>query len=340
MRSSKRVEAARAEAARAEATPASETWVQSATGKVAPLAQAAAAAAGPLAHKAGPLAQSAAAKVAPLAQQAVDAATPYAQQASDAVTAYAHAVADKVSHVELDAVNPYAQQASDAVTAYAHAVAEKLAPYAASGVQAAHGAVDRVGPAVEAARDRVSEEVLPKISTALSAAAASPLAVEAAKRGRATVAAARGDLSLPTPAATKRLAVPAAKKPSWLRRFAVVAAVGGAVALVARRLAGPSDSGWQAARPSTPAPEPTPAPAPVAPVDVEETTITTVPNPGSYGEGSYVGGEPPEGFFVKGLVSSNTYHLPGGSGYDQTVAEVWFVSVESAERAGFVRDQD
>ena len=33
-------------------------------------------------------------------------------------------------------------------------------------------------------------------------------------------------------------------------------------------------------------------------------------------------------------------HLPDGSGYFSTQAEVWFVSEEAAERAGFVRAQE
>ena len=31
------------------------------------------------------------------------------------------------------------------------------------------------------------------------------------------------------------------------------------------------------------------------------------------------------------------YHVPGSRFYEQTVAEVWFDSVESAEAAGFTR---
>jgi len=385
---SKRVEAARAEAARTEAAATPETWVQAATGKVAPLAQAAAAAAAPLAQKAAPLAQSAAAravplttaaaaalplargaaaKVGPFTSHAIDTVNPYAQQAADAVTAAVQAVAGKVtSYTDMDAVAPYAQQAADAVTGAAQAVADRLTPYAemaagriaplaASGVQAAQGAVDRVGPAVGAARGRVSEEMLPKISSALTAAAASPLAVEAANRGRATVAAARGELSLPVPATPK--------KPNWLKRFAVVAAVGGTVAIVARRLMGPGDSGWQAARPST-TPSSTPSTpttttpsssttaegtrdgsplagvttdATAAPVD--ESAIDTATGTSSYGEGSYVGTEPPSGYRIKGNANSNKYHLPEGGGYDATIAEVWFDTPESAERAGFTRAQ-
>jgi large subunit ribosomal protein L22 len=46
-------------------------------------------------------------------------------------------------------------------------------------------------------------------------------------------------------------------------------------------------------------------------------------------------GAAPEGFDVKGNADSMLYHMPGGRYYDQTVAEVYFDSAESAEAAGF-----
>ena len=47
--------------------------------------------------------------------------------------------------------------------------------------------------------------------------------------------------------------------------------------------------------------------------------------------------EAPEGFPVKGNENSMKFHEPDGQWYGQTVAEVWFDSVESAEAAGFTR---
>ncbi|MEJ7629190.1 MAG: 50S ribosomal protein L4, partial [Nocardioidaceae bacterium] len=47
-------------------------------------------------------------------------------------------------------------------------------------------------------------------------------------------------------------------------------------------------------------------------------------------------GDAPDGFTIKGNTSSMKYHQPDGQWYEQTVAEVWFDSAESAERAGFV----
>ena len=77
---------------------------------------------------------------------------------------------------------------------------------------------------------------------------------------------------------------------------------------------------------------------------VEDLTVDTVVDaPASdeakYGEGSYVGDEPPEGYVIKGNDRSMKYHLPGSAAYERTIAEVWFASEEAAEAAGFVRAQ-
>jgi large subunit ribosomal protein L17 len=45
----------------------------------------------------------------------------------------------------------------------------------------------------------------------------------------------------------------------------------------------------------------------------------------------------PEGFPIKGNEDSMKFHEPDGQWFEQTVAEVWFDSVESAEAAGFTR---
>jgi len=47
--------------------------------------------------------------------------------------------------------------------------------------------------------------------------------------------------------------------------------------------------------------------------------------------------EAPDGFPVKGNENSMKFHEPDGQWYSQTVAEVWFDSVESAEAAGYTR---
>jgi small subunit ribosomal protein S2 len=46
-------------------------------------------------------------------------------------------------------------------------------------------------------------------------------------------------------------------------------------------------------------------------------------------------GSQPDGYPIKGNAQSKKFHQPGGRWYDQTAAEVWFDTAESAEKAGF-----
>ncbi len=88
------------------------------------------------------------------------------------------------------------------------------------------------------------------------------------------------------------------------------------------------------------------AQASAAPSPVGTTTTQTLGEPEAaesqdepFGLGSAAAlesGDAPEGFTIKGNTNSMKYHQPDGQWYDQTVADVWFDSVESAERAGFV----
>ncbi len=47
--------------------------------------------------------------------------------------------------------------------------------------------------------------------------------------------------------------------------------------------------------------------------------------------------EAPEGFPIKGNEDSMKYHTPDGQWFEQTIAEVWFDSEESAQAAGFTK---
>jgi len=58
-----------------------------------------------------------------------------------------------------------------------------------------------------------------------------------------------------------------------------------------------------------------------------------------YGDGAYVGDEPPEGYTIKGNERSMKYHLAESGGYEPTIADVWFASEEAATEAGFTRAQ-
>ncbi len=273
----------RAKAARKQAAPAADDFVHSAADRVGPLvhtaadrvgplAQSAATRVGPLAEaaadrigvaadKVSPLAHSAADRLGPLAQSAAERVAPITHGAADRLDPLAHSAADRIAPLATGAVervSPYTQQALGLVSPYAHQAAERIAPIATSAKQrsarVAHDAVEKIGPvlddalerlspAVEAARDKMSAEVLPKLSETLSAAAGAPVVVEAKKRGKAAVAAAKGELELPKEKGKK--------KGRWLIGLAVVAAIAGATVVLVRKFLGSKDADWQAARPTT-----------------------------------------------------------------------------------------
>ncbi|SHI39768.1 hypothetical protein SAMN02745244_00272 [Tessaracoccus bendigoensis DSM 12906] len=206
---------------------------------------------------------------------------------------------------------------------------------------------EKVSPAVDAAMDKVTDDLLPKLQDALHTAAGHVVAE-----------------------------VEEPKKKSKLRKvgkfLAISALVAGAVAAVRHFLA-PKDDGWTAHEPSKAyvnnndtfsnaakfasdmdaatdddgndevivsaeevddqvdmTSEGAPAP---------HVTYVTESDASGYGEGSYVGTEPPEGYSIKGNERSKKYHLPGTGGYERTIAEVWFTSEEAAEAAGFTKAQ-
>ena len=68
------------------------------------------------------------------------------------------------------------------------------------------------------------------------------------------------------------------------------------------------------------------------------TEFAEVGESGPYGVGSAraaADGSGPSGWTVKGNEDSMLYHTPESPSYAQTIAEVWFIDEESAERAGF-----
>lgn len=218
-------------------------------------------------------------------------------------------------------------------------------------------ALDKVTPAVEAAKDKVSDDLLPRLQNILHDAAEHPAVVEATKRGKATKQALKGELD-------------PKQKGGKLKAFGKVVAIGaivvGAVAAV-RHFLTPKDDGWTAhepskayvnnndsfttaARMSAQAPTAstaTDAPTDGSPVDEEPATEDaseaaaeeTAPTENTYGEGAFVGTNPPEGFVIKGNERSKKYHLEGSGGYERTIAEVWFNSEEAAQAAGFTKAQ-
>lgn len=264
---------------------------------------------------------------------------------------------------------PYAEDAR----IYAVDAKKRTARFAADTVEQLqpqiNDALDKVSPAVEKAQKAVQDDLLPKLVDLLHEAAELPVvqsahdvAGEVQSRGEAAVAALKGELELP-------------KKTSTGKRVAQIAAAGAvlaAVAVAVKAFLGSRDSGWAAHEPSPaytytsskPDPEPEPEAfaeatleddgAPLAePVDepaveetevLDETVADQAPSDApaasaGYGEGSYIGDNPPEGFTIKGNERSMKYHTTESGGYDRTIADVWFASEDVAKAAGFVRAQ-
>lgn len=268
--------------------------------------------------------------------------------------------------------NDLLSEAQKAAGPMAHDAKVRTADFAAKRLDAwephIKDAMDRVSPAVDAARDKISEDFLPKLQGLLNEAAENPAVVVASSRGRAAVQALKGELVPQKPKKSK------GKK--FVKFIAVSAIVAGAVAAV-RHFLTPKDDGWTAHEPSkayvnnndtfATAAKVAGDNAEAADSKVEDELVTdAVPAPtdhfdgskdasapqdavanadagedtdNGYGDGSYVGETPPEGFSIKGNERSKKYHLAGSGGYDRTIAEVWFNSEEAAEKAGFTRAQ-
>ncbi len=113
---------------------------------------------------------------------------------------------------------------------------EKAAPMLAE-------ARDRTAPALAEAKDRLTHEVLPVITAAIAAAgeATEDVREETSKRGKAAVAALKGEVETP-------------KKKHRLRNLLIVLGLGGIVAAVAKKLSDREPTtAWQSSYTPTPA---------------------------------------------------------------------------------------
>lgn len=276
-----------------------------------------------------------------------------------------------------EAVSKASELLSDAQKAarpMAHDAKVKTADFAAKRLDAwephIKDAMDKVSPAVDAARDKISDDFLPKLQGLLHDFAENPVVAETSNRGIAAVQALKGEIE---PKRKK------GKGKKFVKFLAISAIVAGAVAAV-RHFLTPKDDGWTAHEPSKAyvnnndtfataakvagdnveaaaskvedelvsdaVPAPTDdfdgaqdAEAPQDAVANGENASESENTDAGYGEGSYVGENPPDGFIIKGNERSKKYHLSGSGGYDRTIAEVWFNSEEAAEKAGFTRAQ-
>ena len=279
---------------------------------------------------------------------AVNYITPRAKQAGQHTYDYANDAAQRVS----EGVSPFIQDARDRIVPLVSEAAERMQP--------------TLEHAYETAKDRVEHDVYPVFQDLWTDANENPTVQEASRRGRSAVAALRGDLLLPEPKP-----VPVKREGGLLGKILTVlgiAAVVGVVVIVIRAVLGSDDDGWSPAEPMRPGHEDEEAAWGDSPFDSDSDVDTSAQesideaeeamvseggplNPEDqsgagesaqraeqgYGEGAYVGSEPPEGFIIKGNERSMKYHTPEAAGYDRTNADVWFNSEEAALAAGFIR---
>lgn len=235
-------------------------------------------------------------------------------------------------------VQPSIDGAIDRVYPAVNATVKKVRP-------AVDDVLERIPPSVDFAREKVQDELLPGLADQLRALAAQPLAHEL------KVAVASAALAKQLEQASKK------KKRSGWKTFGKIVLAGaalGGVALALKKLLADPSSGWETYTPHDDAYVADPV-APEQDADAvgivdDELDDLTAPlfaehdaadqlAEAPYGEGSYVGDEPPEGFAIKGNDRSKKYHVPGSASYERTSAEVWFVDEETAQAAGFVKAQ-
>lgn len=202
--------------------------------------------------------------------------------------------------------------------------------------------LDRIPPVVDMARERVQEEFIPAVAEQLKALAAQPLATEL------KVAAASAALAAQLDKASGKK-----KRSGWktFGKIVLAGAVLAGVAVAVKKLVADPSTGWETYTPRESAYVADPVADDDSDAEMTEEILTfdepiigdadteefTDETP--YGEGSYVGDEPPEDFTIKGNDRSKKYHVPGSASYERTSAEVWFVSEEAAEQAGFTKAQ-
>ncbi|MDR0783391.1 MAG: hypothetical protein LBE83_06490 [Propionibacteriaceae bacterium] len=255
------------------------------------------------------------------------------------------------------------------ITPLIDAAAKRVTPVADSAVEAAKGAkrraaglaadtveriqpsvntaLDKVAPAVDRAQKAVQDDLLPALIQALQHAAETPVED---KREIAKWLDARADASLD---ALKGELVQT-KKSSKFKKVATIAAISavlGALVIAVRAFLG-SREDWAAYEPDEPYVYPDDDyeidevldDAALGEVDGDESAEVAegqdeIVESAPYGEGSYAGPNPPEGFEIKGNERSMKYHVPGAAGHARTHADVWFISEDAAQAAGFVRSQ-
>lgn len=285
-------------------------------------------------------------------EEVIDFVTPRAQHAVEVVLPVLEDARGRIVPVFKDArgrVVPVFEDARDFVAPVLEDAREFIVPRVSE-------VVERVPPALHHAYETVQHDVYPKIQALWDQAGENPQVAEASRRGRAAVAALRGDLVLPEPAPveTRRTRGVVGKIFGVLGLAALI----GALVIAIRAVLGTSDDGWSPVEPirrededeadwgDSPfgedlATEPDVDTTQSDSDDQAEQEMLAEGAPAdarnAYGEGAYVGSEPPAGYTIKGNERSMKYHVKEAAGYERTNADVWFNSEEAAQAAGFTR---
>lgn len=287
-------------------------------------------------------------------EEVVDYVTPRAQHARQQVVEFVVPVLEDAR----ERIVPAFEDARDYVAPRVAEVAEHIPP--------------AIQHAYETISDKVEHDVYPRLHELWEQASDNLAVQEASRRGRSAVAALRGDLTLPATALVEpepAVVELRSKRGIIGKVFAILglAALVGAVVLAVRVVLGSKDDGWSPAQPMRPdmedesewgdspfgddvAGEPDVDTTQSATVDEAEQLMVAEGGPldtshdtpaahgeQGYGDGAFIGSEPPAGFNIKGNERSMKYHVPEAAGYDRTNADVWFNSEEAAQAAGFTR---
>lgn len=300
-------------------------------------------------------------RVAPAAGAAKDRLTPVADAAKQRVAPLADSAKSKMA--------PLAATAAMGGADLAHKTKGQIQPHLVS-------LAEKAQPTMDGARAKVNDELVPQLVELLHQAENHPAISEANKRSHAAAAALRGDLELPqkkqrsvggtiakvaaVSAVMGAVAVAvrqflAQKDDAWTAHQPSAAYVNGGDDLV-EDSAPRSDDAAEAVLDEAETESDVDAPSAKADVDTEadpheqmsaeggpvagaETTNEDIAVLNEYGEGSYVGEEPPSDYTIKGNERSMKFHTGDSAGYERTIADVWFNSAEAAEKAGFTRAQ-
>lgn len=306
-------------------------------------------------------------RIAPLAEQARERIAPFAEQARERITPFTDQAKERAGHAQ-EVLAPYVTDAQARITdaqARISPVAHEAKIRSAVG---ARGTLDNlaprlehallaVGPLAEEAAHRLHDDVVPRATRFLDKAAeVQPPMSRRQRRKAAKVARAHA----------KALARQESSGGNAWKVLLILTGLIGLGVLIAKKLATPKQDAWQNYQPTAPAPAPArPQPAaeetaPVAepeegnelPADIAAAEVSMIGEGGavteadstlstdtstSYGEGSFVGTQPPAEYSIKGNPRSMKYHVPGSDSFDRTITDVWFSTEDAAKAAGFTK---